>query len=233
MSRPRLRAWALALAGLLLLAACSVPTDERARAIDDAPAEVLEGTTTTVEEISEDEVEFVVKLFFYNEQNQLLVVDRPSDEQPLLDDVLLSLVANTPEEQDQYPGINTRLLATPPPLRVFELNTDEGVLTVLDEGNQYRGFETTNPERVQRVFSQVVCTMTEVRSDISAVRIIDGEGDIRVQSTQDGAVIEGPVSREAVNECKTAEQLAAEAAEEAEAADGEDQAPAEGDEGDG
>ena len=82
--------------------------------------------------------------------------DRAEHMRASRDDVLMALVANTDDEQAEYPGINTRLLATPPPLRVFELNAQEGVLTILDEGSQYRGFETTNPERVQRVFSQVV-----------------------------------------------------------------------------
>ena len=47
-----------------LVAACTIPTDDVARPIEDGPEDLLDITTTTVEVVPAEEIEFVLNLYF-------------------------------------------------------------------------------------------------------------------------------------------------------------------------
>ncbi|MEM9131078.1 MAG: hypothetical protein AAGA59_20370 [Actinomycetota bacterium] len=225
-----LRRRATAVVAALALAAstgCTVPTDEVARPIEDAPVDLLDVSTTTVELVPEEEVEFVLNLYFYDDLDQLVAVKRPFPEQtPFLVDVLASLGAVTPEEQEDIPGISTRLLADGA-LRLADADTeDTGIATVIDDTNLYRALEA---DRLQRIYSQIVCTLTGARTELLAVQIVDADGVIPVQSQADASVIEGPVGPEQLNNCRTVADIEAEAIAAAEAEAGEDEGAEEDD----
>lgn len=207
----------VAMVGAVFLAGCTVPTDDVARQIDDVPEDLLDVTTTTVEVVPEEEVAFVLNLFFYDDLDQLVAVKRPFPEpSPPLVDVLAALGGVTPEEQEEIPGISTRLLADGS-LRLGAADVEStGIATVNDDTNLYRDLE---PDRLQRVYSQIVCTLTAANSNLSTVQIVDADGVIPVQSLADASVIEGPVGPEQLNNCQTAADIEAEAVAAAEAAE--------------
>ncbi len=210
MSLGRYRRGFVAVGALALAAAtgCSIPVDDVARPIDDAPVDLLAVTTTTPEVVPEEEVEFVISLYFYDDLDQLVEVKRPTEESPPLVDVLAALVANTPEEQEEIPGIGTRLLADGS-LRLVEADTGgTGIATVSDDTNLYRDLQA---DRLQRVYSQIVCTLTKANSELFTVQIVDEQGPIPVQSLLDASVIEGPVDPVQLNDCRTAADIEAEA----------------------
>lgn len=200
----------------VLVAACSIPTDEEARAVEDVPEDLFVTTTAVPETVvDEEESEFSMPLFFYNDEDGLVRVDRPRDEAPTVQGILDALAsAPTEEELETTPGIATRFLPDMQP--VAALDSDSGLLTVMVQVPQLREFVETLPEEVQRIYTQIVCSMDALTPLIEAVQINDTEGPIRVQD-DDGTARDGPIRPADVNDCKTAAELAAEAAAEAEA----------------
>lgn len=198
------------------LAGCStIPVDETAQAVDDVPPGFLESSTTTVvDTIPEADPPHLLTLYFVNAENRLVRVERARDEPAILQDAIDAVSAPPTEtELSEYPGITTTLLAGLQP--DAETISDSGVLTVVVTGDELRTSSTQAPERVRLVYSQIVCTAVAFRSDIEAVDIQDAEGSIRVPGGE-GSVIEGAVTPADLNDCKTAEELAAEVVDETE-----------------
>ncbi|MEM8926015.1 MAG: hypothetical protein AAGD35_21120 [Actinomycetota bacterium] len=219
--RPRLAALAAVVALALVAAGCSISTDDAARPVDDVPADIISTTTTIVEVAEPEETEYVLKLFFFNSELDLIEVARPRDIRPTASQMLEALRGTTEDEQLEFPGIGTEILGE---TELINSGTDEAteVLTLTASDSRYRELVDGNPERIQRIYAQIVCTITPAFSGVSAVRIVDDEGPIRVLDVRDNSVLEGPVLPEAViNGCKSIQQLEAEAAEAAEEADDE------------
>ncbi len=214
-SRFRRSLFAVAVTLTLAASGCAIPTDENARPVDDVPADLFATTTTVVEAVEPDESEFTMTLFFYNDQQQLVLVRRPVEETPVLGEVLAALSGLTEEELEEQPGLRTTLLSDSP-LTVTEIDRTARVLTVSAGDTRYRELLVTESDRLQRIFGQVVCTMTAASGDVDRIRLVDPEGTIGVQNSQDGTVLEGPVGPQNVNDCLTAADLAAETLEAAE-----------------
>lgn len=213
---------AIVVALALVSVGCSISTDDAARPVDDVPADIISTTTTIVEVAEPEETEFVMKLFFFDSELDLIEVARPRDIRPTVSQMLEALRGTTEDEQLEFPGIGTELLGE---TELINTGTDEAteVLTLTASDSRYRELVDGSPERVQRIYAQIVCTITPAFSSVSAVRIVDAEGPIRVLDVRDNSVLEGPVLPEAViNGCKSIQQLEAEAAELAEAAEGEE-----------
>lgn len=223
-SRPR-RLVAVLVGLSIVTAACSIPTDEEARPVDDVPDDLFATTTAVPDTVVDDEQsEFNLPLFFYNDEDGLVRVDRPRDEAPTVQEALVALTASpTPEEVEETPGIATRFLPGMQP--EASLDSESRLLTVMVQGPELREAVETAPERVQRIYTQIVCSMDALTTLIETVQINDTEGAIRVQD-DDGTARDGPIGPADVNDCKTAAELAAEAVEEA---DAEAEAEAEGD----
>lgn len=208
---------AVAVSGVLA-AACSIPTDEEARSVEDTRQ-----LTTTEPEVpetiaDEEDSRFRLPLFFFNDEDGLVRISRPQEETPVVQDILDALASPPAEEElEEFPGISTRFLPEMQPMAIDR--TEDGLLTVAVQGPELREFAETNPERVQRIYTQIVCSMSAT-SIITTVQIQDEEGAIRVQG-DDGAVLDRPLGSADVNECITAEEARLQAAAEAEAAEAE------------
>jgi hypothetical protein len=202
----------------LLGSGCStIPLDEQAHGVDDVPDGFLQTTVSAPAETAPpDETTHVLVLYFVNSENNLVRVERPREETMTLQEAISALTAPPLEtELEANPGITTTLLAGLEP--TTGAITDSGVLPIQVSGGELRLSSTETPDRVRFIYSQIVCTAVANKSSILAVQINDDEGAIRVQG-QDGAVIDGPVTPADLNDCKTAEQIAAETLE---ATDGE------------
>jgi hypothetical protein len=196
---------------------CStIPLQEEAQGVEDVPPDFLETTTTTVEETVPEDSGYTLALYFLNADNQLVRVERDRTEPATVQEAIDSL-AQTPldEEKEANPGIEPRLLVGLEPLA--DPRTESGTIPIRVAGDDLRLATQENNDLVFRIYRQIICTLVALDETITSVQINDATGIIRVQ-TQDGSVVEGPVTPDNVDGCKTAAELAAEAAEEGEGA---------------
>jgi hypothetical protein len=204
---------ALALVATVFGAGCrTIPLEDEAQVVDDVPADFLETTVVTAEEsVPDEDSGFTLALYFLDADNQLVRVERDRTE-PATTQEAVTLLAQPPTdaETEANPGIETRLLVGLEPQ--VGAKTEGGTIPIQVAGEELRLSTEETPERVFQVYRQIVCTLVAMDETILAVQINDGKGTIRVQ-TQDGSVVEGPVTPDNVDGCKTAAELAAEAAE--------------------
>ncbi|MCP4224252.1 MAG: hypothetical protein GY773_12965 [Actinomycetia bacterium] len=216
----------LAIACSVIGVGCSIPLQDEAHGVDDVPPDFLAPITTApVETVPSDESSHILPLYFVDVDNNLVRVERRLTEAATVNDALLALTQHLTEaEQEENPGLDTRLLVGLE--TTAQPRTSEGlvVIEVADEELRLWAEAPETADRVQQVYSQIVCTLVALDERITSVQINDGDGPIPVQG-QDVSVIEGPVTPANVNDCKTADDIAAEAAE---AADGEETTTSEG-----
>ena len=200
------------------IAGCGISTYEEAKPLNDVPADIFAASTTTAP--VEEETDFVLPLYFYDDELQGLVrIDRNADSSPTIQ-AALDALAQLPsaEELEQWPALTTKLNSELAP-RAGELSGGEQQVVVASAG----GLETAAPERIQRVYSQVVCSLVAGGRDVSAVQIIDELGTpIRVQG-EDGIPIEGAVSPDDLNGCQTVDEPPPADGEDADDGDEDDQ----------
>lgn len=218
-SRPtRLKTWMVA--GLVVgaSASCSlIGTDSEPRAIDDLPDDLFSTTTST--SAPDEEPQFDFPLYFYTTDGGLVRFDRQVDDEPSVQGALDALASGPNEEEagQEESSVSSRFVQDMNPAGLVT----DGVLEVVVEGTRLRELTTgEDTTRVRQIYTQIVCTMhaldlninTEEIEGVDLVTITDEEGPILV-NTAGGEVIGRAVGPEDFNNCKTAEQLAAEAAE--------------------
>ncbi|MFV0258362.1 MAG: GerMN domain-containing protein [Acidimicrobiales bacterium] len=205
-SRPRRgrRTTAALVVGLAMIAAgCGLPQDEEARAITDLPEELYSIPDSETSGEGDPNSRFEVGLFFFNDEDSTLVrIDRARDDPPTLQSALDEL-ARPPsaEELSDLPNLVTKLPANLAP-QITDLADGVAQVSVSDEGG-LRTFEAENPERVQQVFRQVVCTLVTLDRQVEGVQIADSSGPIRVSGVE-GVPIERAVTPADLPPCEPA-----------------------------
>lgn len=195
----RLRRAAPGLLAVLALAGCAIPVDGAARPVANPPTDL--GNTTSSSVASGAVPDFSLELYFVNESDQLIRVRRPRDSLATAQDALTALANPTDEEITRYKaGLNSKLgpLVFHPAGPV----SGSGVLAVKVEGEELRGFVDTAANRVNRIYAQIVCTLTALDSTVKAVQIVDGNGPIPVKVAD--APETRPISPADFNKCATA-----------------------------
>ena len=215
----------LLLATLLvgMIAGCSFDVDDDARAVSDAPEDLLDTPTTeTVPEPLEDEG-FELALMFVDGNNQRVQVLRNHPRRPTVQDVLEGLAgAPTEAELADHPvnPISTLLFASMDPV---DQGTDGGQLRVLVQGEELRQATAENPERVRGIYGQIVCSISLLDGNrAETVLLLDEEGPIPPVA-EDATVLGGGGGPQDFRGCITAEAIAeAEAVAAAENEEGEE-----------
>lgn len=224
------RAAALLAGAVVLASACTVSIDEQARPVDDAPVALLEPPTTETIPPAEEDEGFDLVLMFIDSAGQRVPVTRRPLRRPTEQDVLDGLAGGPTQAEVAENGdpISTGLFPSLEPM-VGEI--DEGVLRVIVEGEELRQASIDTPERLQRIYGQIVCSIDRLEGNrVETVLLVDGDGTIS-PVTEDATVLNRGVGPTDFRDCQTAADIAAEAAAEAEA---EAQDPeGEGGEGDG
>lgn len=174
----RAHARALALTLLVVAAGCAIPVDSAARPVANPPSEL--GNTTSSSTTPNGLPDFSLELYFVNESDQLVRVRRPRSTLATAQDALSALANPTDEEVARFKsGLNSKL--GPLVFRPAAAITADGVLEVKVDGEELRGFVDTAANRVNRIYAQIVCTLTVWNSDIHAVQIVDANGPIPVK----------------------------------------------------
>ena len=195
--------------------ACSVATHEEAQPVEDAPEDLLVPPSTQAPLEDEPTTEVELVLYYTNAEGQLVRVTRMRQTTPTNQEVLDALVTNPEAEPDAELVASTQFPAN---IVTTAQPVENGTLTVVVEGGDplMRVLIEENPPRVRQIYSQLVCTMVRGIPDSSIARVLlaDAEGPIQVSITTEGEPYVGPVEPAQLNDCKTAADLAQEAAEE-------------------
>jgi hypothetical protein len=182
----------------LLAVSCSIAVDQTAREVPDPPSELTVSiTATTLPE--EAEPGNTVDLYFLNEGNQLVVVERDWDTPATPQDALNALLtAPTEQEIDELDlgALRSTLIgqnytAQPGP--------DASGVLVVTVGSEVRSTGVLEPGRVLLIYQQIVCTLTAMDLGIASVLIQDGEGIIPAAISPEP--VEGPVGRAQLGDC--------------------------------
>lgn len=197
----------------LVLSGCGIGAEDQARAIDSIPEEWETTLTTVAPESQEEAPDFFLHVYYVDTDNRLRSFDRPKDSQPTLQEAVEAVFGQpTDSEIEDVPGIRNSLPLQTSPFPETDGPDGNGVLTIRLEKSELSDTLSETPDRIRRVYSQIVCTMVAMEwLNVSSVRIEDASGVIRV--TVDASPLERPVGAADVDDCKTAEQQDAEAAE--------------------
>jgi len=217
----------VAVAFLSIAGSCGLPVDGEVQVLDaDEFPEVVFGTTTstTTPPQEEDDTERLELYFVVGEG--LGKVRRPFTE-PLIDVVLAALqqspfeseVAEFAAEGFEDPlqtalpaGLNPRVLSREPGSSLLAIEVD-------DEGN-LRSMPVENPTLSLLVFSQIVCTITDLDlvsgANITQVEFHDSTGPIDIVDASGSLIADGRAGRADFDDCQTVRDQR-EAAAEAEA----------------
>jgi hypothetical protein len=199
---------------VVLAAGCGLPEDAAPRPIESIPAELTETPTSESPVVGLGRAS--LELYFYEDvQNQLVVVERQTETEPTIQDVLNSLaVPPTTEEieeeiEEAQRSISSKLPEGLNP-RKRELHED-GSLVVEVEGTELRQWVQEDTLRVSRVYTQMVCTMVGFDEAITSVQIVDAEGTMIPVAGQEVVIDSRPVTIDDLGGCITQEELDASA----------------------
>ena len=212
---------------LLITGSCGLPVDGEVQVLDaDEYPEVVFGTTTSTTTPPQDENETERLELYFVVGEGLGKVRRPFSE-PLIDVVLAALqqspfeseVAEFAAEGFEDPlqtalpaGLNPRVLSREPGSSLLAVQVD-------DEGN-LRSMPVENPTLSLLVFSQIVCTITDLDlvsgDNITQVEFHDSTGPIDVVDASGSLIADGRARRADFDDCQTVREQR-EAAAEAEA----------------
>jgi hypothetical protein len=133
-------------------------------------------------------------------------------------DTLDALAASpTAEEFTEHGDISSKLFAG---LQPQALPVESGVLQVQVAGEEMSDAADAEARRVTQIYSQIVCSVGALGVGVERVQIQDAKGPVKVQIQSSGEIVEEAVGPSQFNDCKTAEQLAEEAAAAEEGEDG-------------
>ncbi len=220
----RVRMLALSMLMAVALTACGLPVDGQADALDtDEHRDLIEGTDTEDEEVlvRPDEDARTIDLFFVTPENRLIRVRREVANATVNE--ALTALTNGPlaEEIEEFGPMESALTSD---LAPEGRPREEGsqVLSV-DVAEDLDELAQSRPDRARLLVSQIVCTITDMAFDppFTGIRFFDPQGEVLGLLDSNSQSIEGPAEPADFNDCKTAEDLAAEASE-AEGQDAED-----------
>jgi len=212
---------------LLIVGSCGLPVDGEVQALDaDEYPEVVFGTTTSTTTAPQDENETERLELYFVVGEGLGKVRRPFAE-PLIDVVLAALqqspfeseVAEFAAEGFEDPlqtalpaGLNPKVLSREPGSSLLAIEVE-------DEGN-LRSMPVENPTLSLLVFSQIVCTITDLDlvsgDNITQVEFHDSTGPIDIVDASGSLIADGRAGRADFDDCQTVRDQR-EAAAEAEA----------------
>ena len=221
-TKPRIGA-IISICMLLLLASCSIPTNDTVEALPvEGQTDLVFGTTTssTVPDVVE-EGDPRVALYFVGANEQLERVTRIFPPGTKVSEALAALVQPLPEEVAQFDELTSRITED---MALVTASKDDvtGTQTIrVQSVADLRTTVETEPARARLIVSQIVCTVVGAREDITGVRLVD-ETDAPIEvNDDDGSLITGPARPSNFNDCQTgadilAEQIEAEEAEQEE-----------------
>ena len=191
MRRPSRRpAAAAVLAGIVLLGACGVPTDDKPRAISREQAPDLdEGEPDTRPAVTDAATLILTRVNgatnFLVPVEEQVPVDTSSKPTPRT--ALETLLSYTPDEDLRAEGITTRIPPNTALASTPELD-DHGVLTV----NLNSNIDHIQAEGARLAFGQIVCT-ADAFDGVETVQFLV-EGEPRAAPMGDGEASAGPLS---------------------------------------
>ncbi len=190
----------------LVLSACSIPTDE---AVQPLPTEgrqdLINGTTTSsiAPDIPEENVKDV-RLYFVGSTDQLERVVRAFPSEVKVPDILAALVQGPTSDEVNLTSRITSNLA--PTSAGYDEETETQTIKVSSEANLRQTVEQ-EPAIARLIVSQIVCTVVNLRENISGVRLID-ETDEPIEVNDDlGQLITGSARASHFNDCKTGQDI--------------------------
>lgn len=189
------RATSLVLTFVLLLAACRIPLDEEARAIqgDEVEFNLLdEGTSTTSTTVVE-RPRFSIRLFWHNAvDNRLVIVQKGREMAPEPDEALLELVAG-PTEADRE--INENLQT------VLDQSMEPEVVGVIEGVYRIRINRQSEELLSTLQAAEFVCTLTQFVG-IEQVEIVDPEDNLFSLSGVGAVALNGPARAADFGDCQ-------------------------------
>ncbi len=173
----------LSIVSALVMASCGVPTDDAARPVPNA-LERLERTGDP-SEAATSEGAFPVTLYFVDSDDNLYAVERNFSDAPTVNDILDGLEAN-PEgletlvsdseidgNAEPVPQLITSLLEEMRPHDGgFDPSLNQQIVSVSSDAK----LRELEPGRLTRIFTQIVCTLTQEDFEISSVSIVEDDG---------------------------------------------------------
>jgi len=199
------------LVGVLVFGGCTV-TEATPRAIEDYPPSLFETTTTTTEPIVESP-EYSLPLYFVDGNKQLVLISRPRNDFPQIQDVLdkLNEGPSDDERDTTEPQIKSELVGLGlEPLRQ-ELASD-GLLTI-SVSAALRNLSADEADRRKLIVAQIMCSVALLDDRITSVQFVDEEGPVSFPGPDISPIDVATV--ENLGGCKTGQQLAEEAANQA------------------
>ena len=223
----RVPALVLSLAVAVMATSCGLPVDGQANALEaDQYRDLIEGAETEDEEVlvNPDEDTRTIDLYFVTPENRLIRVRREVANATV--NQALTALTNGPlaEEIEEFGPMESALTSD---LAPEGRPREEGsqVLSV-DVAEDLDELAQSRPDRARLLVSQIVCTITDMAFDppFTGIRFFDPQGEVLGLLDSNSQSIEGPAEPADFNDCKTAEDLEAEAseAEGQEAEDGSD-----------
>lgn len=191
MSRPRMIFAAVAVA---VLAACSIPIENRAQVIEDETVAygLLNTTTSTVTTTVPELPTQTVSFFWHNNEGRLVIIVKGRDNIPDPGIVLAELVEGPqPADLEENPNLITVLDSTMAPrLSGPDVN---GVHRIQIDRLAEEALSTDQAE-------EFVCTATQFDA-IERVEIIDSNGELFSLSGKGAVALDGPASAEDFGDC--------------------------------
>lgn len=189
------RVTSLVLTFVLLLAACRIPLDEEARAIqgDEVEFNLLdEGPSTTSTTVPE-RPRFSIRLFWHNAvDNRLVIVQKGRETAPEPDEALLELVAG-PTEADRE--INENLQT------VLDQSMEPEVVGVIEGVYRIRINRQSEELLSTLQAAEFVCTLTQFVG-IEQVEIVDPEDNLFSLSGVGAVALNGPARAADFGDCQ-------------------------------
>lgn len=213
----------VALSPALVVAACGLPVDGEADALDtDDYGDLIEGTDSEDEQVLDAEDTRTIDLFFVTPESRLVRVEREVANATV--NQALTALTNGPlaEEIEQDGPMETALTSD---LALQGRPRDEGTqILSVDVAEDLDELAQSRPDRARLLVSQTVCTITNMAFDppYTGIRFFDPQGEVLGLLDSNSQSIEGPARPADFNDCMTAEDLAAEADATGEEVDGEE-----------
>ena len=191
----------------IAVASCSI-SEIQANAIEDYPPELFATESTTTTEPPAERQRFVIPLYFINEEDALVLVERPWPDEPSMQNAVDALSGGpTKDERTENQVIRSEMVGLDLIPVIESFSNSELRIRV---GPRLRELGTEKPDRLKLVVTQFTCTAVAVNPDVVRVRLVDENGSIPFSGPDTTPIDVATVDD--IGGCKTAEQLAKEQA---------------------
>lgn len=171
MTRRRLTTLGIPAVAAAVLAGCGVGTDAQPRVIppENVAFDLLEASTTTVTSLPANTVS--KPIYFFNDADRLVAVDRPVPAPATAEGVLTALLSDANLEETSDKSYQTRIPAGTKLAGSVSSVDDEGVVRIDITNDLYN----VEGPRLKQAIAQIVYTVTGYSDDVSLVEFsIDG-----------------------------------------------------------